>query len=91
MSPRPSLTLDDLLADSLVQMVMRADNVEPDAVRALMDGAARRVAAGRASQCVGVAFVRTDGNGRSAFRATHPPVAGRRPRARIGDRAALCC
>ena len=39
MLPRPSLTLDDLLADSLIQTVMQADGVEPEAVRALMDGA----------------------------------------------------
>jgi hypothetical protein len=45
MLPRPSLTLDDLLADSLIQTVMQADRVEPEAVRALMDGAARRLAA----------------------------------------------
>ena len=77
MLPRPSPTLDDLLADSLIQTVMQADRVEPEAVRALMDGAARRLAAGRASQHNGVAFARADGHGRTAFRATHPPQAAR--------------
>jgi hypothetical protein len=91
MLPRPSLTLDDLLADSLIQTVMQADRVEPEAVRALMDGAARRLAAGRASQHNGVAFARAVGYGRAAFRATHPPLASRPLRARSGDRAALCC
>ena len=90
MLPRPSLTLDDLLADSLIQTVMRADRVEPEAVRALMDGAARRIAMGRASQHNGMALTRADGYGRTAFRATRPPAVRPR-RARSGDRAALCC
>jgi hypothetical protein len=88
---RRNLTLDDLLADSLIQTIMQADRVEPETVRALMDGAARRLAAGRASQHNGVAFARTDGYGRTALRAANPPRAARPLRARNGDGAALCC
>jgi hypothetical protein len=91
MLPRPSLTLDDLLADSLIQTVMQADRVEPEAVRALLDGAARRIAMGRASQHNGMALARADGYGRTSFRATRPPPATRPRRARSGDRVALCC
>jgi hypothetical protein len=77
MLPRPSLTsvtLDDLLADSLIQTVMQADGVEPEAVRALMDGAARRLAAGRASQHNGAAFARADGVPGHASAAGRTPV-----------------
>jgi hypothetical protein len=47
MSLRHSPTVDELLGDSLVQAVMRADNVEPQALRALLANAALRVAAAR--------------------------------------------
>ena len=35
-------TIDDLLADSLIQKVMLADRVELQALRTLLDGTARR-------------------------------------------------
>ena len=37
-------TIDDLLADSLIQKVMLADHVEPQTLRTLLDGTARRLA-----------------------------------------------
>ena len=37
-------TIDDLLADSLIQKVMLADRVEPQALKTLLDGTARRIA-----------------------------------------------
>ena len=45
MSLPHSPTIEQLLEDSLVQAVMRADNVEPQALRALLAEAADRVAA----------------------------------------------
>lgn len=45
MSLRHSSTIDELLGDSLVQAVMRADNVEPQALRTLLVDAAVRVTA----------------------------------------------
>ncbi len=42
---RQSPTLDELLGDSLVQAVMRADNVEPQALRTLLADTAFRLAA----------------------------------------------
>jgi len=45
MSLRHSPTIDELLGDSLVQAVMRADNVEPQALRTLLADAAFRVTA----------------------------------------------
>ena len=42
MPPHPCPTVDELLGDSLIQAVMRADNVEPQALRALLVGAAGR-------------------------------------------------
>ena len=45
MSLRRSPTIDELLGDLLVQAVMRADNVEPQALRNLLTDAAFRIAA----------------------------------------------
>jgi hypothetical protein len=44
---RDSQTIDELLADSLVQAAMRADNVELHAIRTVLADAADRVAAVR--------------------------------------------
>ena len=73
-------TLDDLLADSLIQAVMRADHVEPEALKALLNGAARRIAAGRASQRVGAGFVRLACDRRTASCAARPPISNRQSR-----------
>ena len=40
--------IDELLGDSLIQAVMRADKVEPQGLRILLAGAAGRIAARRA-------------------------------------------
>ena len=40
MSLRHSPTVDDLMADSLIQAVMRADRVEPQALKSLLNSAA---------------------------------------------------
>jgi hypothetical protein len=47
-------TIDDLLADSLIQKVMRADHVEPQALKTLLDGTARRIAESRRAATVQV-------------------------------------
>jgi hypothetical protein len=47
MSLRHSPTIDELLGDSLVQAVMRADHVEPQALKTLLADAAFRVVTGR--------------------------------------------
>ena len=47
-------TIDDLLADSLIQKVMLADHVEPQALRTLLDGTARRIAESRRAATVQV-------------------------------------
>ena len=46
--------IDDLLADSLVQKVMLADHVEPQALKSLLDGTARRIAESRRAATVQV-------------------------------------
>jgi hypothetical protein len=46
--------IDDLLADSLIQKVMLADRVEPQALRTLLDGTARRLADSRGAASVQV-------------------------------------
>jgi len=43
MSFSPAPTVDELLADGLVQAVMQADHVEPDELRALLGGVALRI------------------------------------------------
>jgi hypothetical protein len=40
-------TIDDLLGDSLIQAVMRADRVEPRALKVMLTGVGARVAAHR--------------------------------------------
>ena len=47
MAYRSAQTVDDLLADSLIQKVMLADHVEPQALKTLLDGTARRIAESR--------------------------------------------
>jgi hypothetical protein len=47
-------SIDDLLADSLIQKVMLADHVEPQALRTLLDGTARRIADSRRAPAVQV-------------------------------------
>jgi hypothetical protein len=42
-----ALIIDDLLADPLIQKVMRADHVEPQVLRSLLTGTARRIADSR--------------------------------------------
>ena len=39
-------SLDDAMADPLIQALMLADGVDPDGLRALMRGAARRIELG---------------------------------------------
>ena len=52
MAYRSAQTIDDLLADSLIQKVMLADRVEPQALKTLLDGTARRIAdSRRAAPC----------------------------------------
>ena len=43
MAYRNAETIDDLLADALIQKVMLADHVEPQALKTLLDGTARRL------------------------------------------------
>jgi hypothetical protein len=50
MSLRHNPTIDELLGDSLVQAVMRADKVEPQPLRTLLADTAIRVATARIEQ-----------------------------------------
>jgi len=43
MANRTGSTIDDLLADALIQKVMLADHVEPQALRSLLGAAQRRI------------------------------------------------
>jgi hypothetical protein len=52
MAYRNAETIEDLLADSLIQKVMLADRVEPQALRNLLDGTARRIADSRRAATV---------------------------------------
>jgi len=81
-------TIDDLLADPLIQRVMSADHVEPQALRSLLAGTARRLGDSmRASS----APMRQDLGRRGALRG---PLALVRPSARVRDGecgASFCC
>jgi hypothetical protein len=52
MAYRSAQTIDDLLADSLIQKVMLADRVEPQALKSLLDDTARRLADSRHTSAV---------------------------------------
>jgi hypothetical protein len=54
MAYRSAQTIDDLLADSLIQKVMLADRVEPQALKSLLDETARRLADSRRTGAVQV-------------------------------------
>jgi hypothetical protein len=79
-------TIDDLLADSLIQRVMLADHVEPQALKTLLDGTARRIADSRRAASVQVG---QDLGRRGFFRG---PLLLMRPTTRAGGEcgASLC-
>jgi hypothetical protein len=87
-------TIDELLADSLIQTVMRADQVEPQALRALLNGAASRITATRrerAAERSGVVFAKSPSE-RRGWEPDAPLAARWAPRVRGEDcRSALCC
>ena len=74
MSLRQSETIDELLGDSLVQAVMRADNVEPQALRTLLADASFRLAD------------RVERDSGSASRPLRIPSFDRRPASRGAER-----
>ena len=86
MAYRNAETIDDLLADSLIQKVMLADRVEPQALRTLLDGTARRLADSRSAAKVQVG---QDLGRRGFFRG---PLLLMRPTTRNGGEcgASLC-
>jgi hypothetical protein len=81
-------TIDDLLADPLIQRVMSADHVEAQALRSLLTGTARRLGDSMRASSV---QMRQDLGRRGALRG---PLALVRPSARVRDGecgASLCC
>jgi hypothetical protein len=86
MAYRNAETIDDLLADSLIQKVMLADRVEPLALRTLLDGTARRIAESRRPAAIQVG---QDLGRRGFFRG---PLLLMRPTPRTGGEcgASLC-
>ncbi len=87
MAYRSAQTIDDLLADALIQKVMRADRVEPQALKNLLDGTARRIAESRRA---GSAQIGQDLGRRGSFRG---PLLLMRPptRATGGECGASLC
>jgi hypothetical protein len=94
MSLQHDQTINELLADPLIHMVMRADQVEPEGLRALLNSAASYIIAKRrerAAESSGVLLLkslsRRGGRGLDA-----PLAARRRRRARdIDCKTAFCC
>ena len=75
---RDDFNIDDLLADSLVRATMRADGVDPIALRSLLDSAARRVQASTRRRAF-VAYPRPEiGASRGALVLYRPPSELRR-------------
>ena len=86
MSLRHSPTIDELLGDSLVQAVMRADNVEPQALRTLLTDAAFRIAARRVERRSQRGLsAKPPIDGRPAYRGANAPMRVR------PCGSALCC
>jgi hypothetical protein len=85
-------TVDELLADGLIQAVMRADHVEPTELRALLGGVAGRIARRREGERKAARFFATprlewrtnSGDANALARALLTPVANT-----CG--AGLCC
>jgi hypothetical protein len=69
-------TIEDLLADPMIQKVMLADHVEPKSLKSLLDGAALRLASSRRPAVVQVG---QDLGRRGSFRG---PLLVTRPQAR---------
>jgi hypothetical protein len=89
-------TIDDLLTDSLIQMVMRADHVEPRSLKLLLHGVASQIGDAspeHVSRRPAIVFVGSPNERRSAFGGGNGPSAARRP-APVRDSgcgSALCC
>ncbi|RBP04080.1 hypothetical protein DFR50_14152 [Roseiarcus fermentans] len=93
MSQRLTPTLDELLRDSLIQAVMRADNVEPQALRTLFSETAGRIAARREgeSKAASVFFSRPPIDRRAPPRLLAPPSRMRPAQAPGPCGSAICC
>jgi hypothetical protein len=94
MSLSYSPTIDDLLADSLIQTVMRADHVEPQELQTLLHGVANRIGGReRALQRPPAVFVSSANHSRTPSPSWNAvPAARRSGRVRhMGSGSALCC
>ncbi len=93
MSQRLTPTLDELLGDSLIQAVMRADNVEPQALRTLFAETAGRIAACREGEPkpASVFFSRPPIDRRAAPRLLAPPQRMRPAQVAGPCGSAICC
>ena len=85
-------TVDELLADGLVQAVMQADHVESAALRTMLDGVAGRIAYRRQIERKALRFFATqrlewrpDGGGANALTRALPAPAA------VVCGAGLCC
>jgi len=57
-------TIDDLLSDSLIQALMRADRVEPQSLKNLLGGVASKISAARRARALALKSVRFSGERR---------------------------
>lgn len=55
-------TIDDLLSDSLVQALMRADGVEADSLKTMLHGVAAKITSNRRARAITPTFVRFGGD-----------------------------
>jgi hypothetical protein len=88
-----SPTVDDLMADSLIQAVMRADRVEPQALKSLLNSAALRIGSARRRRALTVFVGSPIDRRKTASRGADGPQAAGRP-ARASDEDcgfARCC
>jgi hypothetical protein len=83
-------TVDDLLGDSLIQAVMCADHVEPDALKVMLTGVGAKVAADRKEQKLALEGARVRFAGEVSPRQEAPTLL-LAPPARMGDRETCFC
>lgn len=84
-------TLDDLMADSLIQTVMRADRVEPQALKSLLNSAALRIGAARPRRALTVFAGSAIDRRKPARTADASPGAVRAARMLPEDCGSACC
>ena len=91
MSIHSAPTIERLLADSLIQAVMRADGVDPGALKAMLTGVGARVAAGRQEPKIALEGARVRLSAETRPRQQAPTLLLAPPAGGAIQQACYCC